>query len=82
MKKPLNIGAEKEIMSKNKKEIVDKIEWEYEENLRRWRILQGDFDFQRQTFHNIHLKSTLNSMLIVLDRLQMLAFLLEKWNDD
>lgn len=68
-------------MLKNK-EIIEKIKWEYEQNLRRWRELQKYFDFQRQTFHNIHLKSTLNSMLIVLDRLQMSAYILEKWDDD
>lgn len=70
-------------MSRNKnKEVIDKIEREYGETLRKWRNLQGCFDFQRKTFHNIHLKSTLNSMLIILDRLQMLAYMLEKWDDN
>ena len=64
------------------KDSREKIEFEYQHQLIRWRTLQSDFDFQKLTFHNIHLKSTINSMLITLDRLQMLAFLLEKWDDN
>lgn len=64
------------------KELKSKIEFEYQYYLKKWRDIQKDFDFCRKSFHNIHLKSTINNMLIILERLQMLSYLLEKWDDN
>jgi len=80
--KRLNTGAERKISKMlTNKELKDKVVWEYNCYLRKWNNIQSNFDFQRQYIHNIHLTKTLREMLIILDRLQMLSYLLEKWDD-
>lgn len=79
MKKPI-IGVGKEMIKL--KDLKDKVEFEYQHTLKRWRELQQDFDFQRQTFHNIHLSTTIDNMSIIVKRLQFLSYLLEKWDDN
>jgi len=82
--KRLNTGAKRKIAKMTKQtnqSLKEKVVFEREEYLLKWNKIQADFDFQRQTAHNIHLKDTLCCMLVILDRLQMLSYLLEKWDD-
>jgi hypothetical protein len=63
-------------------ELKTKIEFEYIECLKSWNILKKDFSFVSKSFHNIHLLKTIKDMECVVSRLQMLSYLLEKWDDN
>lgn len=68
-------------MSKQTLSVREKAEIDYRNLIRQWDEIKKAFDFQKQTIHNIHLKKTVFEMLMIIDRLQMVCYLLGKYDD-
>ena len=69
-------------MSVNSEKIRTNAEYEYQMALKNWRDIQKEFDFCRKSIHNIHLTSVIDNMATIVRRLQLLAYIQEKWDDN